>query len=141
MLLVLIIFLNVKVVVPAAKYRMAYARGDRSEKLILYYRHRMRKRRKDKELVKCVNYREQTECLYDRRREAGVPDTSVMEYKEPVRENGYRVDPPPMEELIRVLETAGFSGKEISQEEFDLAKQRLDELLIRVKKGGNNSEK
>ncbi len=140
-LLVLIIFLNVKVVVPAAKYRMAYARGDRSEKLILYYRHRMRKRRKDKELVKCVNYREQTECLYDRRREAGVPDTSVMEYKEPVRENGYRVDPPPMEELIRVLETAGFSGKEISQEEFDLAKQRLDELLIRVKKGGNNGEK
>ena len=119
---------------PVIRYHADYRKGNWSEKLILYYSRAMHRRRKDKELSACVNYREQMECLYDRRRSAGVPDTEYMEYREPVKVDGDRVDSPALEELIRVLELAGFAKGSISEQEFNLAMQRLDELLQRVKK-------
>ena len=82
----------------------------------------------------CVNYREQMECLYDRRREAGAADTQWMEYREPIKQDGNRVDSATLEELIRMLEHAGFAKESISEEDFNIAKQRLDELLQRVAK-------
>ena len=129
----LLIFLGIKVA-PVVRYHVDYGKGDWSERLVLYYSRAMRRRRRDKELRKCVNYREQMECLYDRRRAAGVPDTAVMTYTEPRKVDGDRVDSKQLEELLHVLEQAGFAKDGISEEEFNLAKQRVDELLQRVKK-------
>ena len=131
LLLAALIFLGFKVA-PVIRYHVDYRRGSWSERLILYYGRAMRRRRRDKELKKCVNYREQMECLYDRRRAAGVPDTQWMTYTEPEKVDGDRVDSPPMEELIRTLEQAGFAKEGITDEEFELSKKRVDELLQKV---------
>ena len=122
---------------PEVHYHIEYRRGNPSEKLILYLAHRLKWRKRDKELRKMVNYREQAECLYDRRRAAGVPDTEIMRYTEPVRVDGRRVDSETLEELIRVLEQAGFSDRPISEEAFMLNRARIDELMKRVKKPEN----
>ena len=128
-----LVFLGIRLR-PVLRYHLDYRNGNWSEKLVLYYSRAMRRRRRDPDLSKCVNYREQMECLYDRRREAGVPDTEVMEYREPVKQDGDRVDSPALEELIRTLELAGFSQQTITQEMFDLAKRRLDEILTPVRR-------
>ena len=134
-LLALLIFLGFKVA-PVIRYHIAYSNGDWSERLILYYSRAMRRRRRDSELRSCVNYREQTELLYDRRREAGVPNSEWMEYNEPVQVDGRRVNSPPLEELIHVLEQAGFSKEPITEEVFHTSKLRVDELLKKVRQKG-----
>ena len=131
LVLAALIFLGFRVA-PVIRYHVDYRKGSWSERLVLYYSRAMRRRKRDKELKKCVNYREQMECLFDRRRSAGVPDTQWMSYGAPIRRDGDRVDPEPLEALIRTLEQAGFSDVPITEEEFGVAKQRVDELLQRV---------
>ena len=72
------------------------------------------------------------EYLYDKRRDAAVPDTDWMIYREPVKVDGRRVNAEPLEELIRMLEQAGFSNVPLTEEEFRLAMKRMDELLTGV---------
>ena len=121
---------------PVFRYHRDYRNGNWSDKLVLYYSRAMRRRKKDKELRSMVNYREQMECLYDRRRAADVPDTELMTYTEPASVDGRRVDSPEMEELLSTLEQAGFSKQEISEDTFNTSKQRLDELLKKVSQKG-----
>ena len=128
-----LIFLGFKLR-PVYRYHVNYRKGSWSERLVLYYSRAMYRRRRDPELSKCVNYREQMECLYDRRREAGAADTQWMEYREPIKQDGNRVDSATLEELIHMLEHAGFAKESISEEDFNIAKQRLDELLQRIAK-------
>ena len=130
-----LIFLGFKIA-PVIRYHVDYRKGDWSERLILYYSRAMRRRRRDSELQAGVNYREQMECLYDRRREAGVPDTALMEYRDPWYVDGRRVNTAPMEELIHVLEQAGFAKEGITEEVFNTSKQRVDELLKKVRRKG-----
>ena len=129
--LALLIFLFLRLL-PVIRYHRAYRRGDWSEKLVLYYGRAMRRRRRDKGLRDCVNYRESMEYLYDKRRGAAVPDTDWMIYREPVKVDGRRVNAEPLEELIRMLEQAGFSNVPLTEEEFRLAMKRMDELLTGV---------
>ena len=133
LLIALLIFLGFRVA-PVFRYHAAYRKGDWSEKLILYYSRAMHRRRKDEELSAGVNYREQLECLYDRRRKAGVPDTQLMTYREPEHVDGRRVNAVELEELIHVLEQAGFSKEPISGEAFTISVQRVDELLQKVRR-------
>ena len=53
-------------------------------------------------------------------------------YREPVKVDGRRVNAEPLEELIRMLEQAGFSNVPLTEEEFRLAMKRMDELLTGV---------
>ena len=61
-----------------------------------------------------------------------------MEYKEPYQKDGRRVNSGTLEELIRILEQAGFSNEEISLEQYTLAKDRVDELFTGVQKKPND---
>ena len=88
-----------------------------------------------KELAAKVNYREQLECLYDRRRKAGAADSAVMSYTEPVHMDGRRVDSATLEQLIEVMERAGFSSDPITEEEFRLSMERIRELFHKAGKG------
>ncbi len=130
-----LIFLIIRLL-PVIRYHRDYHSGDWSEKLVLYYGRARRRRKRDKGLQNCVNYRETLEYLYDRRRGAMVPDSRWMVYREPVRVDGRRVNTETLEDLIRTLEQAGFSGECITEEEFHVAKNRLDELLTRVHQNG-----
>ena len=114
---------------PEIMYHIHFRRGNRSEKLILYYSRRVRKKKRDPELKSRVNYREQTECLYDRRLEAGVQDSELMKYEKPVKIDGRRVNSDTLEELIATLERAGFSKGEISEAAYDRAVAQIDELF------------
>ncbi|MBR3537475.1 MAG: transglutaminase domain-containing protein [Eubacterium sp.] len=120
---------------PQLKYHIAYASGGLSDKLVLYFGHRLYRKRRDKELAAKVNYREQLECLYDRRRKAGAADSAVMSYTEPVDMDGRRVDSATLEQLIEVMERAGFSSDPISEEEFRLSMERIRELFHKAGKG------
>ena len=114
---------------PEIRYYIDYRRGGPAEKLILYYSRKLRKRKKDKELQACVNYREQTECLYDRKLSAGAADTELMQYRLPEKIDGKRRDSETLEELIATLEYAGFSGGEITEDAFNRAVAQVDELF------------
>ncbi len=116
---------------PEIRYHIGFRRGDASEKLVLYFGHCLWKRRRDKELAGRMNYREQTECLYDRRLAAGVPDTDRMTYRPPEKKDGRRVNTVTLEELIATLERAGFARETISDEEYRIAKDRVDELFLK----------
>ena len=123
---------------PEIMYHINFRKGGYSEKLVLYFGHRLKKKKRDTELKSKVNYREQTELLYDRRRAGGVTDSQIMEYREPYQKDGRRVNSVTLEELIRTLEQAGFSNEEISAEQYTLSKDRVDELFTGAPKQQEN---
>ena len=134
MAVAILIFL-IRLMKPHLRYYFAYIGGDWSDKLVLYLGHRLYRKRRDKELAAKVNYREQLECLYDRRIAAHAPDSALMKYTGYVMKDGKRVNSDTLEELIAMTERAGFSADKISEEEFRLSKDRIKELFRKAHGG------
>lgn len=104
-------------IVPWVVYRKNYRKANRSDQLILWYAWTVnRRRRKDREFRKRKNYREQTEYLAEK---AGTADSAMTE------------------RLIRILEEAGFSSREISAEDFQFARE-TEEALLNPKKSSES---
>ena len=90
---------------PNVQYSIAYSKAGVSDKLILMYSRKVKKKKKkDKKFEDKMNYSEQLEYL--------------MPFDEPGRQK-----------LGDILERAGFSNREISKEEFDTATRMVDEVF------------
>lgn len=84
-----------------------YQKADRSDRLILQYqRYLDRRKRKDRELASCLNYEEQIRYL----ERTGALQFSSDEERE---------------RILDILNRAGFSDREISQEEYEEAAGKL----------------
>lgn len=101
--LVAILFIVVLICRPLVK-KLAlmhkYRNSDRNGRLVIRYQNYIsRIARKNEELTKKVNYEEQVDWLVD---------------------NGlWKIDAVEAKECVKILEKAGFSGSEVSEEEFD----------------------
>jgi transglutaminase-like putative cysteine protease len=95
-----------------------YAKSDRNDKLVIRYSETCRKiSRREKEFRGCHNYNEQLRYISDKIAKAGVNISEEL----------------PLGELEDILERAGFSGVEISQEELDTALMWLKKLYSAYK--------
>lgn len=88
------------------KYRKAFQNAGTSDRLILFYQRKTdRLRRKDPAFRKCVNYEQQASYMY--------PSIG-----EDIRER-----------IVEILTRAGFSGKDISQSDYDFVVSYLIQKL------------
>ncbi|MCR5212997.1 MAG: transglutaminase domain-containing protein [Eubacterium sp.] len=107
--LAILAYILIRFVIPDIRFRTAYSRAGLSDKLILRYSKELKKReKKDIKLKNKVNYREQ------------------MEYLLSTNEKGRL-------RMIDILERAGFSKREISQEDYSFAEETFD-LIFNKKK-------
>ena len=115
-LLAAILGLILSVLVRKLIYRIRYVKAAPADRLVMYISaKRKRLVRKDKSLSGLINYRDLILALSQR---AGVAAD---------------------EELIRLLERAGFSGSGISEEEFGTATAGFEELIRAYKTAGKNA--
>jgi hypothetical protein len=92
-----------------------YAKSDRNDKLIIRYSELCRKlSRREKDFGSCHNYVEQLIFISEKNAAAGINISETV----------------PLGELEDILERAGFSGKEISQEELEKALEWLKKLSV-----------
>lgn len=100
---------GIRKALPEIRYKKSLARADNSDKAILLYSHMLSKKKKrNKELRECVNYKEQVKKLNDILKEK---ESALNEKK--------------LEEFILLLEKAGFQRKEISSEELKLIQEYI----------------
>jgi hypothetical protein len=92
-----------------------YAKSDRNDKLIIRYSELCRRLcRKEKAFGCCHNYSDQLSFISERNAAAGINLSETV----------------PLGELEDILERAGFSGKEISQQELEKALGWLKKLSV-----------
>ncbi|MBE5946605.1 MAG: transglutaminase domain-containing protein [Lachnospiraceae bacterium] len=98
-----------------ARYFIRFNKADNSDKLIMKYASFCKKiRKRDKDFRDKINYKEQVEYLYAKKYDANKTEEENVEVtSDKVKEDTAYI--------ICVLEKAGFSGKVISQEEYNIA--------------------
>jgi transglutaminase-like putative cysteine protease len=111
MILAFMVFKGGKVIAVNIKY----VKSDRSDKLIIRYSEFCRKlSRREKEFKNCHNYSEQLSFICGKNASVGINISETVS----------------LDEFEDILERAGFSGKEISQEELDMALECLKNLTV-----------
>ncbi len=107
LVLAILIYLVIRWIVPEVSYRLKYGKAGLSDKLILKYSRLLAKRSgKDVKLKRRVNYSEQ------------------MDYLIATDEAG-------RDRMKDILDRAGFSGREIDQDDYDFANEMLDRIFSR----------
>ncbi len=107
-LLALAVF-GVRMMIPVAVFRVKYARAGRNDRLVMSYQQKLRRlSRRNKDLRKAVNYREQLAVM----EEKGMTDFTEEE----------------RDKLLLTLETCGFSNREISAAAFTQARADLKRM-------------
>lgn len=91
-------------------YYIRFQKAGRNDKLILYYTRWLKKRqKKDKALCSCINYREQVEYILNPCKNESEQSRKLAEDEEMERKKA---------DLVRILEQAGFSNREITEEQY-----------------------
>jgi transglutaminase-like putative cysteine protease len=92
-----------------------YAKSDRNDKLVIRYSEFCRRlSKREKTFANCHNYSDQLGFISDKNAAAGINIAETV----------------PLDELEDILERAGFSGREISEEELDKALEWLKKLSV-----------
>jgi hypothetical protein len=99
----------------AVLVNIKYAKSDRNDKLIIRYSEFCRTlSRREKQFRSCHNYSDQLGFISDKNETAGINISETV----------------PLDELENILERAGFSGREITEEELDKALEWLKKLSV-----------